>query len=66
MMSTLGSATSSLYDPYVLAELGPSMAWMNLAADSAEVEEATATISWRMSLTPRMAGSVRRSLAKAV
>ena len=64
-MSTLGSATSSAYEPYVLADDGPSIFLMKLAARSADEDDETATISCRTSFTSRVAGSVRRSLQKA-
>ena len=64
-MSTLGSATSSLYEPYAFAEDEQPQFLRNCFAREVEVEEAAATTSCATSLASRVEGSIRRSLVKA-
>ena len=64
-MSTLESATSSLYEPYAFAEGEQPQFLRNCSAREVEVEEAAATTSCATSLASRVEGSIRRSLVKA-
>ena len=64
-MSTLGSATSSLYEPYAFVEDEQPQSLRNCSAREADVEEAAATTSCATSLASRVEGSIRRSLVKA-
>ena len=64
-MSTAGSATRAAYEPWAVVDAGASMARRKALALAVEVDDATAARTWVMSVTPRVEGSVRRSLAKA-
>ena len=65
MMSTLGSFTSSSYEPYAEAEEGHLHVSRNCLAREEEDEEAAAVTVCFISETDRVEGSIMRSLANS-
>jgi hypothetical protein len=65
-MSTFGSFTRALYEPWAFAEEGAERSCRKAWAREVEVDDAAATTSWRTSCTERVLGAMSRSFVNCL